>query len=166
MSEEKQVTIDTKQGFEAMRIINKLGVKEQILDVIDVIKNAERKQGDLYQEVIGYITDELGAEKVDELREEENGLGVYILEQYKKHPDIKDQMDSLESKKEKLLLDVIFTIAVERLAQSEKQIYKFLADVYGMKEKDIEKQDFNKTVGLIIGIVKCETFQKLFTLTA
>lgn len=166
MSEEKQVTIDTKQGFEAMRIINKLGVKEQILDVIDVIKNAERKQGNLYQEVIGYITDELGAEKVDELREDENGIGVYVLEQYKKHPDIKEQMDSLESKKEKLMLDVIFTIAIERLAQAEKQIYKFLADVYGMKEKDIEKQDFNETVGLIIGIVKCETFQKLFTLTA
>ncbi|MBM7836442.1 hypothetical protein [Clostridium sardiniense] len=166
MNEKKQVNLNTKQGFDAMRIVNKLGVKDQILDVIDIMKNAERKQGLLYQEIIGYVTDELGAEKVKELREEENGLGVYILDQYKKHPEIKDQMDSLDSKKEKEILNVIFTIVIERISQAEKELYKFLANVYNIKPKEIEEQGFDETIHLIYGIITSETFQKLFTLTA
>lgn len=163
--EKGDFTINTKQGLEVMRIINKLGVKEDILSAINDMSKIKIKQQGVYQKITGNIEKELGPQEFEKVREEEK-IGIYIIKEYEKHPELKERMDNFENEGQKIMLNIIYTVLIERMGEIEKDLYKLLGEVYNLKPKDIEVQDFDKTIEQVYKIVTCNTMQKLFTLAS
>lgn len=156
MIKDGEVIITTAEGFEIIRIINKLGMKDIIVDTITDYFNLENSKKVKYIEL-----NKLALEKNEnytelEKQEKENVINNVFLE----NKELQLEISRIDSESKKLLLDLMYTF-VERFPQAEKEIYKVLSKICNKIAKEIELDGVDGALEMIFQIKNSPTIPKL-----
>ncbi|MDU7364294.1 hypothetical protein [Clostridium sp.] len=160
INENNELTITTGEGFEIERIINKLGMKENVVNFINVyIKNEQLKQKETLKLQALIIEKVGGKDNYINLSDEEKAkISDEVLGE---HEDIYNALLEIQSSTAKLGVDLMYDF-VCKMPNAEKEIYKTLGKIFNKQMKEIENQPLGETVTQIKEIVKSKTFNDLF----
>lgn len=158
--ENNNLIITTSNGFEIIRILNKLGMVDEIIDVIGEVQEIEKDKQKSYLEVRSLMMEQdPGYDKANETERLE------MISKYE-GPEVKEALNTLANLNKtstkistKLMLD-----AIMRLPQAEKEIYKVLASIFGIPEKEVQSNGLDWLVGAFKQIASSSTFQSFFKL--
>lgn len=166
-----EVTIDTKQTLEIINAINKLGLKEQVKDLMfgTVEMNSLRKTYLIKEEkykiiIMNLIENKIDYEKYEELETDEKNL---ILKEVITDDAIKmgNELNQIENELSELAkiggFDLFYTAVFERLYGNQEVAFKTLASIYSVKAKEIEKQDPDVTFLMVKKIGECKQLKNL-----
>lgn len=158
--ENNNLIITTSNGFEIIRILNKLGMVDEIIEVIGEVQEIEKDKQRLFIKLRTFMTDK--EPNFDSANETER---LEMIEKYE-GPEVKETMNDLavlnkQSTKisTKLMLD-----AVMRLPQAEKEINKVLGSIFGIPEKEVQSNGLDWLIDAFKQIAKSQTFQSFFKL--
>lgn len=163
INENNELTINTAEGFELIRIIKKINMKESIKETLKYIVDANVKNQNLLSELRESLIKELGRDIYNNLaeKEKEEEVNKYL----DTHADLKEKMSKLQQELQvatgEKMVDLIYTF-VENIPLAETEVNKALAKIFNKKVKEIETQQLDKTIDMITEIVKCETFKSFF----
>ena len=158
MIKDGELIITTAEGFDIIRIINKLGMKDIVADTIIDYFSLENSKKVKYIELNKLCLDkDENYEQLEKL-EKENIINTVFLE----NKELQLEISRMEGKTKRLLLDLLFTF-IDRFPQAEKEIYKTLAKIYNKTAKEIEIDGIDGSVELIIGLSKSATIPKLLS---
>lgn len=160
INEDKQVVITTNEGFEIIRIITKMGMKNTLIEMIaknmklDAVKNSETIK--IRDEIIKRVG---GKDHYNDLSEEEkNYLTQEILSD--KSNKISETLLDVNTQLSTLYLDIAFEF-VSKIPTAEKEFYKTLAKIFNKEVKEVEKQSIEETMDMLKQIANSSTFKNL-----
>ncbi|GKX65837.1 hypothetical protein [Inconstantimicrobium mannanitabidum] len=151
--------ITTSQGFNIIRILNKLGMTDEIVEVITDLGELNIKEEQIYIKLGEIIKSE--NEDYTELCDEDksNITNKTLIE----HVELAKELSEINSRRTKkgakLMLD-----GITRLPQAEKEVYKCLAEIYELSEKEVRDKDLDWAIDRVKEIAQSETMQKVFSL--
>lgn len=145
----EKVVIKSEDAFSIIRVINKMGIKKDLIDLVKNSMKLNNRKTNVFKEL--YIREGLTQE--DEI----NGDTIF------KHSDLSKELNDINEELSTYGMDIIYSI-IANIPLAEKEVYVVLSKVYGVKEKDIKELEFDGLVEKIMGVVKSESFQRFFTL--
>lgn len=154
-----ELIISTKQGMELIRIINKLGIKEDLVEGIKKIaSNSKAKElcmAELRKKIIDKYNDffEMSADKKNEVTNLILSENIVLAKKLSDIEEIETEQGT----------SMVFNI-ITKIPQAEKEVYKLLADIFNLKESQVSKQDLDITFDQIMQIGKSKTFINFFKL--
>lgn len=160
INENNEVKISTDEGFEIIKVITKMGMKQTIVDAMkNIMKLEERKN----KETIKLRTEmikKVGNDRYRELTEEEKVLlsDEVLAEENNK---IGENLTNVNSETAALYLDLIFEF-VSKIPNAKKELYKTLSEIFEKDVKEIEKQAVEETIEMLKQIANSSTFKSLF----
>lgn len=163
INENNELIINTSEGFELIRIIKKINMKETIKETLKYVMDANIKNQNLLEELRESLVKELGYDNYNNLDEIEK---KYEVDKYlNNNTDLKKRMTDaqrdLQVATGEKVMDLIYTF-VENIPLAEKEVNKALSNIFNKKIKEIEIQGLDETVEMIMKIVQCETFKSFF----
>lgn len=165
INENNELTINTSEGFELIRIIKKINMKEPIKETIKYVMDANIKNQNLLNELRESLIKELGRDAYNNLGEveKEEEVNKYL----DAHVDLKEKISKAQQELQvatgEKVMDLIYTF-VENISLAENEVNKALAKIFNKKIKEIETQPLNETIEMIMEIAQCETFKSFFNL--
>lgn len=165
MIENNEVKITTSEAMEVLRIVNKLGLKDDIYNAIETQITLDSRKESKFTELRRLIINEVGLEEYKNLSEDEK---KEITEKiFIENKDFKEEFErvNIECNREmgKIGFDVMYDF-MTRLPQAEKEVYKCLAKIYGKTAKEIELQELDETIEQIKMVGQSKTVMGLFKL--
>lgn len=159
---ENNLTITTANGFEIIRILNKLGMVDEIIEVIGEVQEIEKDKQRAFLKLRTIMVEK---EPTFDSANEDERLAM-IEKHAAETPEVKEALtESADLNKTstklstKLMLD-----AVMRLPQAEKEIYKVLASIFGIPEKEVQGNGLDWLMDAFKQIASSPTFQAFFKL--
>lgn len=156
---ENNLEITTKQGFDIMRIISKLGMKEALIDGIMAMDLYTQKEQQEYRKLREFISSKYDNYKEMSDEEKTDASNEMLLD----HSEIQEELTKCNAEKNKVGAGLMYDF-LERMPQAEKEIYKAIASIYNLKVKDVEEDGLDKTVERIKEIATSKTFKNFFNL--
>jgi DNA-binding transcriptional ArsR family regulator len=149
--ENKKVLLNGKQIFTGVRIIKKLNIKDDLIRLFGELSSLQKK----YQST----NTELLAKLKDKEYTKEN-----IQKVFDKDKELEKKYDQLQTKQENLVFEVVYLI-IEHIDSAENEIFKLLAEVYKENAEELKNNPElgEELIPMIIGIIKSESFQKVFS---
>lgn len=173
--ENKEVSINTKQGLELINVIKKLGIKEEIKGVLfgnglntELNEQYLKKQQAYRSLIIDLVEKEMPYEDFEALeKEEQNKILNDVINQEAKEAakELGDLEKKLAKANEEGAFNLFYTAIIDRLYSNQDVIYTALSSIYGIKVKEIEKQELSSTILMIKKIIQSKdikTVMKLF----
>lgn len=150
--------ITTQDSFLIIKILNKTGLKKDLMDFIKSTKALDKKKNDAYkklQEVVlkdypNYYS--LGEEEKLKINEE-------MLE---KHSDLQGEIEAVEEEKQEVLMNLLFSI-LEKIEVVEEDFYKLIAKIKGITTDEAKELDVVELFGTLTNIISDESVQKVFS---
>jgi hypothetical protein len=156
--------ITTANGFEIIRILNKLGMVDEIVDAITEISTIEKDKQRQYMKIRTLIDEKEKQNNYDSVGEKER---TEMLEQLAlESPEMKEalkELDELSSRQNKLSSKLMLN-AVMKLPQAEKEINKVLASIFSITEKEVQSNGLDWIIDAFKQIATSKTFQSFFKL--
>lgn len=165
MIENNEVKIITSEVMEVLRIIDKLGMKNNISEAIETSITLNNKKENKLVELRRLIINEVGLEEYNQLSEDKKkNITEKILFENKEFKEEFEKVN-IECNKglNKVGVDIIYDF-VTRLPQAEKEVYKCLAKIYDKTPKEIEEQELGETIEQIKRIAQSPTVMGFFNL--
>lgn len=169
--ENLEVNINTKQTFEVINVINKLGLKEQVKDAMfgTVEMNSVKKTLLIKEEkykalIMDLIETKMDYEEYEKLEQDEKNK---ILNEVLTNDAIKmgNELNQIINELNELAkiggFDLFYTAIFERLYGNQEVVFKALANIYSVKAKEIEKQDPDVTFLMVKKIWECKQLKNL-----
>ena len=165
MIENNEVKITTSEAMEVLRIIKKLGLKENISNAIETLIEFNNRKESKFTELRRLIIKEVGLEEYKNLFEDEK---KEITEKiFIENEDFKEEFEkvNIECNREisKLGTNILYDF-ITALPNAEKEVYKLLAKIYGKKVAEIESQELDETIEQIKKIAQSKTVMDFFKL--
>lgn len=87
-----------------------------------------------------------------------------IQKVFDKDKELEKKYDQLQTKQENLVFEVVYLI-IEHIDSAENEIFKLLAEVYKENAEELKNNPElgEELIPMIIGIIKSESFQKVFS---
>lgn len=151
--------ITTEQGFQLVRVIKKLGIKDELVNSMREFTGLNTKKENCMFELSTIIRKENPNYK--ELTEEEKReLSIQTLNN---NLDLAKRISDINAELNELGGNLLFSV-IENIPLAEKEIYKTLGDIYFKSPEDIKKQDLDRTIEMIKEVATSKTFMYFFKL--
>lgn len=144
-----ELNLKGKHIFSVIRLVSKLKLKEDCIKLFKEYGAIETR----YNNISTKLKIALG----DKENNEEN-MGNLLL----KNEQLKNELANVQEDKKELMLDIVFLI-IDKIANGEKEVISLLADLYGVKMKDIEGLSPSELIKAIKDVVTNEEIQKAFS---
>ncbi|WP_160678761.1 hypothetical protein [Clostridium sp. C8-1-8] len=145
------MNIDLKQGMSLLKVVNKMGIKQDIISKLREISKVEINSKKAYSELLNFVVE--GEEVTNELTEK-------LLNE---HLDIAEKLQNAREDQVSIVLELVFTI-LEKIPSAETEFYKALSTIYELKENEVKALDLGDVAEKLKEIIFSESFIKLFTL--
>lgn len=150
--------ITTSDAFNVLKIIKKMDIKNKLISIFGelttVSKNIETNNKKLLLLLVAENENYLNLDET-----EKDKLNIKVLNA---NIDLANELGELQRKQEELGLELIGEI-IFNIDKAEKDIYKLLAKIEHLTEKEVADRGIDWTVEKIKEIAKSENVQKLFT---
>ena len=151
--------INTMQGFNIIKILNKLGLKDKIVEVIDQVTELNARQQEEYKKLsILMVAKNENYRELDD--KEQSKLSAEVLAE---NPEVSEALSKVDREEKKIGASLLMDF-IERLPQAEEEVYRCLGSIYGIKEEEVKLKGLDWTVNAIKEIATSETFQAFFNL--
>ena len=150
--------ITTQDSFLIIKILNKTGLKKDIMDFIKSTKALDKKKKDKYaklQEVV--LEDYPNYYSMSE--EEKLKINEEMLN---KHNDLQGEIEGVEEEKQEVLMNLLFSI-LEKVEVVEEDFYKLIAKIKGISIDEAKELDVVELFGILTNIISNESVQKVFS---
>lgn len=154
------MVITTETGFNIIKILNKLGMVTEITDTFSKLGELEQKKTLAYSKLRTLIEEASGTDYDSVPKEDVEKLSQSLLA---KNPEVQKEILECNSESSQLMSQLMIT-GVMRLPQAEKEVYKTLANIYGITEKEASQKGLDWTINAVKEIASSETFQTFFNL--
>lgn len=150
--------ITTADAFQVIKIIKKMDIKEEIISIFgeltSITKNIETDNKKLLLLLLAENENYLSLDET-----EKDKLNIKVLNA---NIDLANEIGELQHKQEQLGLKLISEV-IFNLDKAEKDIYKLLAKIEHLSEKEVAERGIDWTAEKIKEIFMSENVQKLFT---
>ena len=150
--------ITTADAFQVIKIIKKMDIKEEIISIFgeltSITKNIETDNKKLLLLLIAENENYLSLDET-----EKDKLNIKVLNA---NVDLANEIGELQHKQEQLGLKLISEV-IFNLDKAEKDIYKLLAKIEHLSEKEVAERGIDWTAEKIKEIFMSENIQRLFT---
>ena len=150
--------ITTADAFQVIKIIKKMDIKEEIISIFgeltSITKNIETDNKKLLLLLLAENENYLSLDET-----EKDKLNIKVLNA---NIDLANEIGELQHKQEQLGLKLISEV-IFNLDKAEKDIYKLLAKIEHLSEKEVSERGIDWTAEKIKEIFMSENVQKLFT---
>lgn len=150
--------VTTSDAFAVIKIIKKMDIKDKLIDVFgkltNVIKSLEVDNKKLLLLLV--------AENKDYLSLDETEKDLVNIKVLNANVDLANEIGELQRKQEELGLELISEF-IFNIDKAEKDIYKLLAKMEHLSEKEVAERGIDWTAEKIKEIFMSENVQKLFT---
>ena len=150
--------VTTSDAFAVIKIIKKMDIKDKLIDVFgkltNVIKSLEVDNKKLLLLLV--------AENKDYLSLDETEKDLVNIKVLNANVDLANEIGELQRKQEELGLELISEF-IFNIDKAEKDIYKLLAKMEHLSEKEVAERGIDWTAEKIKEIFLSENVQKLFT---
>ena len=143
-------TINTKQAFSLLNLINKMDLRKKLIDMIKQQTKTENKKQMILTKL--YSTVEQGTDVTNEL----------VIELFSQNIELHEEYKLLEEQQQETGMEFLFDI-VEALPKAEKEFYKAAASIFDTTQKEIEEKNVVEVIQDIIDIFKSESFMGFFS---
>lgn len=165
MIENNEVKITTSEAMEVLRIVKKIGLKDDISNAIETLTTLNNKKEGKFTELRRLIIKEVGLEEYNNLSEEEKKeISEKIFIENEKFKEEFEKVN-IEANREmnKIGVDIMYNFIVA-LPNAEKEVYKCLGEIYGKTAKEIKEQELDETIEQIKRIAQSPTIMGFFNL--
>lgn len=132
--------------FEMLRIINKMDVKKDIIDILVKITGLNKKLEKVQRGLL-------------EIAEKENKTTKEVCSE---NVEMVLEFDKLEGQIQGLGMEIVFVI-IENIPYAEAEVYKLLARMNNITVKDVKEWDAEKLINEVKEIIANESFKRFFT---
>lgn len=150
--------ITTSDAFNVLKIIKEMDIKDKLISVLGelttISKNIETNNKKLLLLLIAENENYLNLDET-----EKDKLNIKVLNA---NVDLANELGELQRKQEELCLELISEF-IFNIDKAEKDIYKLLAKIEHLTEKEVADRGIDWTVDKIKEIFMSENVQKLFT---
>ena len=150
--------ITTADAFQVIKIIKKMDIKEEIISIFgeltSITKNIKTDNKKLLLLLLAENENYLSLDET-----EKDKLNIKVLNA---NIDLANEIGELQHKQEQLGLKLISEV-IFNLDKAEKDIYKLLAKIEHLSEKEVAERGIDWTAEKIKEIFMSENVQKLFT---
>ena len=150
--------VTTSNAFEVLRIIKKIGIKNELMNSLKEIsitnKKLENDNKKLLLLLIKENKDYLSLEET-----EKDKLNIKVLNE---NEELANEIGELQRRQEEVGLDLLSDF-IFNIEKAEKDIYKLLAKIEHLTEKEVADRGIDWTVEKVKEIFLSENVQKLFT---
>ena len=150
--------ITTQDSFLIIKILNKTGLKKEIMDFIKSNKILDKKKKDKYaklQEVV--LQDYPNYYSLSE--EEKLKINEEMLS---KHSDLQGEIEEVEEEKQEVMMNLLFSI-LEKVEVAEEDFYKLIANIKGITIDEAKELDITELFSTLTNIISNESIQKVFS---
>ena len=150
--------ITTQDSFLIIKILNKTGLKKDIMDFIKSTKALDKKKKDKYAKLQEVVLEDypnyysLGEEEKLKINEE----------MLNKHNDLQGEIEGVEEEKQEVLMNLLFSI-LEKVEVVEEDFYKLIAKIKGISIDEAKELDVVELFGTLTNIISDESVQKVFS---
>lgn len=174
---EFELEITTKKGIELINLINKLGIKNEVLALFgggsnekkDLMMAYSKKQVEWQESLKEDIESKMSMYEYEEKDQKEQAKIIEDVISLKTK-NLNIELNILEDKVQSMSLDntlnLVYTAIIERYYPNAKVIEKTLASLFNVKVEEIQNQKINVTFAMLKKILDSEDFQaclKAFT---
>ena len=150
--------ITTQDSFLIIKILNKTGLKKDIMDFIKSSKALDKKKKDKYAKLQEVVLEDypnyysLGEEEKLKINEE----------MLNKHNDLQGEIEGVEEEKQEVLMNLLFSI-LEKVEVVEEDFYKLIAKIKGITTDEAKELDVVELFITLTNIISNESLQKVFS---
>ncbi|EGT3616444.1 hypothetical protein FHH43_09415 [Clostridium perfringens] len=162
--------INTKQGREVINLINKLGIKKEVLAIFggddeekqNLMIELSRKQLEFRDMVQDDISKEMTIEEYEALSLDEQSK---VLERNMSNEakilnlELQKLQDKINGYALNKIMDLAYTALIDRYYGNADLIEKTLSTLFDIKVKEIQDQPLSVTYAMFSKLVFCEDFQ-------
>ena len=143
-----ELNLKGKHIFSIARLISKMNVKKEIKDFFKAYKNNAKKKTNATLKLRLALGDlEATAKNVEKI----------CLE----NKELDKELSEVQEQQQDLILDIAFFI-LEKASNGEEEIFKILADMYGVSYEEYKELGFNEMLESIFKVIKNEEIQQGF----
>ena len=143
-----ELNLKGKHIFSIARLISKMNVKKEIKDFFKAYTNNAKKKTNATLKLRLALGDlEATAKNVEKV----------CLE----NKELDKELSEVQEQQQDLILDIAFFI-LEKASNGEEEIFKILADMYGVSYEEYKELGFNEMLESIFKVIKNEQIQQGF----
>lgn len=144
-----ELQLKGKHIFSVIRLVSKLNLKNDCLKLF--------KEYGIMSNRYNNVSIKLRLALGDKENTEENMANLLA-----ENEQLKNELANVQEEKRTFTMDIVFLV-IEKISNGEKEVISLLADLYGVKAKDIEELTPSELIGAIKDVVMNEEMQKAFT---
>lgn len=150
--------VTTSNAFEVLRIIKKIGIKNELMNSLKEISITNKKlESDNKKLLLLLIKENKDYLSLEET--EKDKLNIKVLNE---NEELANEIGELQRRQEEVGLDLLSDF-IFNIEKAEKDIYKLLAKIEHLGEEEVKERGIDWTVEKIKEIFLSENVQKLFT---
>ena len=150
--------VTTSNAFEVLRIIKKIGIKNELMNSLKEISITNKKlESDNKKLLLLLIKENKDYLSLEET--EKDKLNIKVLNE---NEELANEIGELQRRQEEVGLDLLSDF-IFNIEKAEQDIYKLLAKIEHLSEKEVAERGIDWTVEKIKEIFLSENVQKLFT---
>ena len=150
--------VTTSNAFEVLRIIKKIDIKNELMNSLKEISITNKKlESDNKKLLLLLIKENKDYLSLEET--EKDKLNIKVLNE---NEELANEIGELQRRQEEVGLDLLSDF-IFNIEKAEKDIYKLLAKIEHLTEKEVAERGIDWTAEKIKEIFLSENVQKLFT---
>ena len=150
--------VTTSNAFEVLRIIKKIGIKNELMNSLKEISITNKKlESDNKKLLLLLIKENKDYLSLEET--EKDKLNIKVLNE---NEELANEIGELQRRQEEVGLDLLSDF-IFNIEKAEQDIYKLLAKIEHLGEEEVKERGIDWTVEKIKEIFLSENVQKLFT---
>lgn len=148
--------ITIKNSFDILKIINKLGLKDKIIEFTNTKNNIGEDVKVEYRKLRQAILDKY--EDYDNYGDDKkNKINAEVLAENK---DIQDNLNKLTKAQNEELMDLVF-VFVERIPQAEKEVYQLIANIKNITVKEASEMEITDLIEIFKELIESDTINNI-----
>ena len=150
--------VTTSNAFEVLRIIKKIGIKNELMNSLKEISITNKKlESDNKKLLLLLIKENKDYLSLEET--EKDKLNIKVLNE---NEELANEIGELQRRQEEVGLDLLSDF-IFNIEKAEQDIYKLLAKIEHLSEEEVAERGIDWTVEKVKEIFLSENVQKLFT---
>ena len=150
--------VTTSNAFEVLRIIKKIGIKNELMNSLKEISITNKKLESDNKKLLLLLIKE-NKEYLSLEETEKDKLNIKVLNE---NEELANEIGELQRRQEEVGLDLLSNF-IFNIEKAEQDIYKLLAKIEHLSEEEVAERGIDWTVEKVKEIFLSENVQKLFT---
>ena len=150
--------VTTSNAFEVLRIIKKIGIKNELMNSLREISITNKKLESDNKKLLLLLI----KENKDYLSLEETEKDKFNIKVLNENEELANEIGELQRRQEEVGLDLLSDF-IFNIEKAEQDIYKLLAKIEHLSEEEVAERGIDWTVEKVKEIFLSENVQKLFT---